>query len=161
MLERYLEMKDGHRLFLRTWDDVKNPLATLHINHGMAEHSLRYDDFARYMNSLGIVPATAAGNGELNINVTNLSKASAYGNYEVEITVTKVGGARLFYDVQDLGDLGLGGYGLNPAGETGATKTLTFDYNGSQAASGDYTVTVTITSPDGEVWSETDVLALA
>lgn len=55
MTERYLEMKDGHRLFLRTWDDVKNPLATLHINHGMAEHSLRYDDFARYMNSLGIV----------------------------------------------------------------------------------------------------------
>ena len=23
MQERYLEMRDGHRLFLRTWDDVE------------------------------------------------------------------------------------------------------------------------------------------
>lgn len=55
MLERYLEMKDGHRLFVRIWNDVEKPAGTLHINHGMAEHSLRYDDFARYMNSLGFI----------------------------------------------------------------------------------------------------------
>ncbi len=53
MIERYLEMKDGHRLFLRTWPAEGKAVATLHINHGMAEHSLRYDGFARYMNSLG------------------------------------------------------------------------------------------------------------
>ena len=55
MLERFLEMKDGHRLFVRMWNDVEKPAGTLHINHGMAEHSLRYDDFARYMNSLGFI----------------------------------------------------------------------------------------------------------
>lgn len=55
MVERYLEMKDGHRLFLRTWNDVDKPVGTLHINHGMAEHSLRYDDFARYMNEQGFI----------------------------------------------------------------------------------------------------------
>lgn len=55
MTERYLEMRDGHRLFLRTWDAVDKPLGTLHINHGMAEHSLRYDDFARYLNGLGFI----------------------------------------------------------------------------------------------------------
>ena len=55
MQERYLEMRDGHRLFLRTWDDVERAVGTVHINHGMAEHSLRYDDFARYLNSLGFI----------------------------------------------------------------------------------------------------------
>ena len=55
MVERYLEMKDGHRLFLRTWNDVDKPVGTLHINHGMAEQSLRYDDFARYMNEQGFI----------------------------------------------------------------------------------------------------------
>lgn len=55
MTERYLEMRDGHRLFLRTWDAVDKPLGTLHINHGMAEHSLRYDDCARYLNGLGFI----------------------------------------------------------------------------------------------------------
>ncbi len=43
-------MNDGHNLFYRIWD-VDNPRATVHINHGMAEHSLRYDDFARFLNS--------------------------------------------------------------------------------------------------------------
>ena len=52
MEERTLTLQDGHPLFFRVWnaDDAK---ATLHILHGMAEHSARYDRFARYMNSLG------------------------------------------------------------------------------------------------------------
>ena len=29
MVERYLEMKDGHRLFLRTWNEVDKPVGTL------------------------------------------------------------------------------------------------------------------------------------
>ncbi len=52
MEERYLTADDGHRIFLRVWK-CENPVATLHINHGMAEHSLRYSRFAEYMNSLG------------------------------------------------------------------------------------------------------------
>lgn len=52
MEERYFTSDDGHRIFIRIWE-VENPIATVHINHGMAEHSLRYDAFAEYLNSFG------------------------------------------------------------------------------------------------------------
>ena len=52
MEERYLKGSDGHRIFLRVWP-VENPKATVHINHGMAEHSARYAQFAEYLNSFG------------------------------------------------------------------------------------------------------------
>lgn len=45
MREEELVMRDGHRLFYRVWT-CPQPRATVHINHGMAEHSARYDDFA-------------------------------------------------------------------------------------------------------------------
>lgn len=54
MGERELDLRDGHRLFYRIWM-CENPKATVHINHGMAEHSRRYTDFARYLNSLGFI----------------------------------------------------------------------------------------------------------
>lgn len=53
MEELYTSAKDGHRIFYRVWR-AGSPLATLHLLHGMAEHSLRYDWFARYLNSLSI-----------------------------------------------------------------------------------------------------------
>ncbi len=52
MEERWLKMKDGKRLFYRVWK-ADNTKATIHINHGMAEHSLRYDKFARFLNEHG------------------------------------------------------------------------------------------------------------
>ena len=52
MQEMELILRDGHRLFYRVWE-VESPKATVHINHGMAEHSLRYSDFAEYLNTLG------------------------------------------------------------------------------------------------------------
>ena len=54
MEERTLTLPDGHPLFFRVWN-TDGAKATLHILHGMAEHSARYDHFARYMNSLGFV----------------------------------------------------------------------------------------------------------
>ena len=53
MDERVIQLSDGHPLFFRVWtaDDAR---ATMHINHGMTEHSGRYDEFARYLNGLGI-----------------------------------------------------------------------------------------------------------
>ena len=52
MEERTLKLSDGKSLFYRVWKerDVK---ATLHLNHGMAEHSLRYDKFASFLASKG------------------------------------------------------------------------------------------------------------
>ncbi len=52
MEERYLTLDDGKKLFYRVWS-VDEPVATIHINHGMAEHSKRYDEFARAMNKEG------------------------------------------------------------------------------------------------------------
>lgn len=52
MEENILKLRDGHDLFYRAWK-IENPKATLHINHGMAEHSARYDEFALYMNKEG------------------------------------------------------------------------------------------------------------
>ena len=52
MKEKTLVLRDGHPMFYRVWEAEK-PVATVHINHGMAEHSLRYDRFAVYLNSLG------------------------------------------------------------------------------------------------------------
>lgn len=52
MREGELEVRDSHRLFYRAWE-IDAPKATVHINHGMAEHSGRYSEFAGYLNSLG------------------------------------------------------------------------------------------------------------
>ena len=54
MEENTLKLRDGSSLFYRVWR-IENPKATLHLNHGMAEHSLRYDKFARYLNEKGFV----------------------------------------------------------------------------------------------------------
>ncbi|MGL4449574.1 MAG: alpha/beta fold hydrolase, partial [Sarcina sp.] len=45
--------RDG--IFLRCWDKVKNPRGIIQIIHGMAEHSLRYDHFARFLNHHGYI----------------------------------------------------------------------------------------------------------
>ena len=54
MEENTLKLRDGSSLFYRVWR-IDNPKATLHLNHGMAEHSLRYDKFARFLNDKGFV----------------------------------------------------------------------------------------------------------
>lgn len=50
-----LVCSDGFALFYRVWlpDGVK-PVAAVHILHGMAEHSERYDRFARFLNDNAI-----------------------------------------------------------------------------------------------------------
>ncbi|NLM73300.1 MAG: alpha/beta hydrolase [Clostridiaceae bacterium] len=50
-----LQAKDGHRINVYCWDDVKSPKAVVQIFHGMAEHALRYERFAKVLNSHGIV----------------------------------------------------------------------------------------------------------
>lgn len=46
---------DGRELELYVWDEVAEPKAVVKIAHGMAEHSARYDDFAKFLNSKGYV----------------------------------------------------------------------------------------------------------
>ena len=105
------------------------------------------------LNSLGIK------DNKVTVNVTNLSSTdviTATGS-TVEIKITSESGTQLFY---------ADGVALNTATDgTGGlavseTKNLEFDYKGSQAASGDYTVTVTIEN-ENDSWSATAVLHLA
>lgn len=45
MRGKRVELRDGRSMFYRVWE-AEDPIATVHINHGMAEHSLRYNEFA-------------------------------------------------------------------------------------------------------------------
>lgn len=45
---------NGEKIYYNVWTPQKDCIAVLHINHGMAEHSKRYDEVAKYFNSLGI-----------------------------------------------------------------------------------------------------------
>lgn len=51
----FINVKDNMKIFLRVWDNVKNPKGVIQIFHGMAEHSGRYDDFAKYLNQNGYI----------------------------------------------------------------------------------------------------------
>lgn len=47
--------KDGKKIHVAVWDDVKDPKAVVQIVHGMAEHIGRYDEFARVLNAHGYI----------------------------------------------------------------------------------------------------------
>lgn len=55
MLQSRFTSHDGKEVALYVWDDVKFPKAVVKIAHGMVEHSARYDDFARFLNSKGYI----------------------------------------------------------------------------------------------------------
>lgn len=46
---------DGKRMNVNIWDDVTDIIGAVVISHGMAEHSERYDHFARFLNENGYV----------------------------------------------------------------------------------------------------------
>lgn len=46
---------DGKEIYTRLWDDVAQPKAVVQLCHGMAEHSQRYDHFARFLNANGYI----------------------------------------------------------------------------------------------------------
>ena len=50
----WITMNDGARLYLRRWKTGAAPKAVVHIVHGMAEHSGRYDRLARRLGREGI-----------------------------------------------------------------------------------------------------------
>ena len=52
--EFVVEARDGARLFVRRWLPEAPPRAIVQIAHGVAEHSLRYQDFALALNRAGI-----------------------------------------------------------------------------------------------------------
>ncbi len=57
---------EGEKLHTIIWE-CKEPKAVLQISHGMAEHIMRYDSFARWLNEHGII---VAGNSHLGHGTT-------------------------------------------------------------------------------------------
>ncbi len=55
----FLTMDDGVDIFVRIWDKVDPQTGGIHgvvqVAHGMAEHSARYGDFARFCNEQGFI----------------------------------------------------------------------------------------------------------
>lgn len=51
----FLTMDDRAEIYVRLWEDVKNPRAVLQLAHGMAEHIERYDRFGQACNKEGII----------------------------------------------------------------------------------------------------------
>lgn len=61
-----IKAKDGYLIYLYTWENVKEPRGVVQIFHGMAEHAMRYGDFADYLNRQGYVVGASdhRGHGE-------------------------------------------------------------------------------------------------
>lgn len=54
MVRKKLICKDSHVLHYHIWEPEGKVKAVLHLQHGMAEHSARYDEFAKHLTSKGI-----------------------------------------------------------------------------------------------------------
>lgn len=52
MQQVIISAPDGHNIEAYSWT-VENPTAWIHILHGMSEHVLRYDEFAKQLNHAG------------------------------------------------------------------------------------------------------------
>lgn len=55
MKSYFIKSHDGKKLFLATWDNVKEPKGVIQIIHGMNEHIGRYENIARYLNDKGFI----------------------------------------------------------------------------------------------------------
>ncbi|MEA4965677.1 MAG: alpha/beta hydrolase [Oscillospiraceae bacterium] len=53
----YLDSAGKGKIFCRVWEPQGEVRAVLQIVHGVAEHTERYDDFARFLNQKGILVA--------------------------------------------------------------------------------------------------------
>jgi alpha-beta hydrolase superfamily lysophospholipase len=74
---------DGLKLFVRRWAPSAAPRAVLHIIHGMAEHSLRYERFARKLAKAGFAvwAADMRGHGKTaDSSVNDAAKGGLLGH---------------------------------------------------------------------------------
>jgi len=72
-VSNWMAMDDETQLFFRRWKTPSQPMAILHIVHGMAEHSLRYSRLAALLVKEGIEvwAADQRGHGETSKNTKN------------------------------------------------------------------------------------------
>ncbi|MDR1353164.1 MAG: alpha/beta hydrolase [Treponema sp.] len=81
--EEWFESGGGTKLFLRRWTKERGIRAVLHIVHGMAEHTLRYDRFARRLCGEGVEvwAADQRGHGKTaDLSVNKAGKGGLLGH---------------------------------------------------------------------------------
>lgn len=73
------------------WDNVENPKGVVQIIHGMQEHAKRYDDFAKYLNSIGLIvfASDLRGHGQTAI-INNLPFGYSDGDIFMEIVKDQI-----------------------------------------------------------------------
>ena len=66
MIKSVFTAKDGKEITLYEWCEVVKPKGVIQIVHGMAEHALRYDSFAKFLNQNGyiVIADDHRGHGE-------------------------------------------------------------------------------------------------
>lgn len=55
MKELKIVAKDGKKIVCSLWDNVKSPVGVVQIIHGMDEHVMRYNRFAKFLNRNGYI----------------------------------------------------------------------------------------------------------
>lgn len=73
------------------WDKVENPKGVVQIIHGMQEHAKRYDDFAKFLNSQGLIvfASDLRGHGQTAI-MNNLPFGYSDGDIFMEIVQDQI-----------------------------------------------------------------------
>ena len=81
MIEQTLISNDGHKIQVYIWS-VERPKAWVHINHGMSEHALRYDDFAKQLVKAGYAVVAHNHRGHGNSETTQLGSFAQHQGWE-------------------------------------------------------------------------------
>lgn len=55
MTEQFINGFDGSPVYCYEWNDVTSPIGVVQIFHGLAEHAIRYDEFAKVLNKAGFI----------------------------------------------------------------------------------------------------------
>lgn len=55
MKSYFIKSHDGEKIFLRVWEEVKDPIGIVQLIHGMGEHTGRYENIATYLNTKGFI----------------------------------------------------------------------------------------------------------
>lgn len=96
MKEIKFTARDGKKLICSLWDDAPRPVGVVQIIHGMDEHVMRYDRFAKFLNKHGYIVFgdDHRAHGRTAGNTKNIGKPN--GEYDLfsataddEIAITK------------------------------------------------------------------------
>ena len=73
------------------WDKVEKPIGVVQIIHGMQEHAKRYDEFAKYLNSVGFIAFASdlRGHGQTAL-LNNLPFGYSNGDIFMEIVQDQI-----------------------------------------------------------------------